>query len=170
MLLNKCKNNSFGFLIITILSGCGNSVSQKQLNNDIYPTATKYSTICYAEDVSSKPSSARILAAHFQTDSILDVSWMKQFDQEGNYEVVISYSVTKPGATISITAGNETINDSLPVTSGVYLESKDWYNFNCERRLLSKSVSLAKGMNTIQLKLSPGLEETNLTLYNLEFM
>jgi hypothetical protein len=120
--------------------------------------------------VSNKPLRAKFLAAHFQTDTILDVSWMKQFDHEGIYELIISYSATEAGASVSITAGSEAITDSLPVTSGVYMESKEWYNFNCERRSLSKQVSLTKGRNTIQLKMTPGPQKKNVVLYSLEFL
>ena len=73
---------------------------------------------------------------------------------EGEYEVILSYSFRKEGINVSVTSEKNTLSDAIGITKGVYDGGKEWYNFNCERKLLAGKLLLRKRLNSIALKVN----------------
>jgi len=119
-----------------------------------YPTATKYATVLYAIDVNTKEGKINNLAGHSVVKGTGQFNWKHEMDTEGEYEVILSYSVRKEGINVSVTSENNTISDAIGITKGVFDGGKEWYNFNCERKLLAGKLLLNKGSNSIALKVN----------------
>lgn len=136
----------------------------------LYPTGNKYATVLYAEEASEKDSSIRLIASHAVISRPSFIEWEKRIPEGGEYEVVIGYAVWNTAATVSITAGDESITEQLPVTTGVFEANDEWYNMNYERKLLKGELSLTEGANRIRLQIEGVNDSTSLMVYSVELM
>ena len=49
-------------------------------------------------------------------------------------------------------------------------KERDWYNFNCERKLLTGNLKLKKGINSITLELKAPVDTFETVIYTLELI
>ena len=142
----------------------------QNINAKIFPTATKYATILYATEANTKKGSIKNLAGHSVIKGTGQFNWKQDIGIEGEYEIVLSYSVREDGASASVNSGINAVTNSLGVTRGVYDQGRDWYNFNCERKLLTGNLKLKKGINSITLKLKAPVDTLETVIYTLELI
>jgi len=140
------------FLVLIIDMSFNTLVAQSSKSS--YPAATKYAKVLYAIEVNTKEGKINNLAGHSVVKGTGQFNWNPEIDMEGEYEVILSYSVRKEGINVSVSSENNTISDAIGITKGVYDGGKEWYNFNCERKLLGGKLLLKKGLNSITLKVN----------------
>ncbi len=132
---------------------------------------TKYAIILYGNEVTATSGNNKQLAAHWQNTGGGLFTWQKDIQEEGSYEVAISYSTNDPGTVAKLSGGDkDTVAAELQVTSGYYPEKKNWYQFNCERRQMPGKLYLHKGKNTISLRLITRSRDRETILYAIELL
>jgi Alpha-L-fucosidase len=137
---------------------------------DIYPTATKHATILYASNATNKEGNPKNLAAHYVFKGPGLFEWKMEIPEKGEYEVVLNYSARKNGASAKIISGKRSIAGPIEITSGVYAENKEWYQFNCERKLIPGRLFLAEGSNSLTLSLNTPDSSFETIIYSLELI
>lgn len=166
------KNTLLSILFISLsitFINCNRNLS-KTSDSTVYPTATKYATILYTAQVTEKVGSTSKLADHFVIKGDGKLKWQTNITESGEYDVVLSYSVRKGGVTAKVSTGNSSISDLLSITEGVYVENKEWYQFNCERKLLTNKLNLNEGKNLIELSLDAPTDDFQTIIFNLELI
>jgi len=161
------------YLLIVIIGICSMQCDgnlYQNINAKIFPTATKYATILYATEVNTKEGSIKNLAGHSVIKGTGQFNWKQDISIDGEYEMVLSYSVRKDGASASVSSGINAVTNSLGVTGGVYEQGRDWYNFNCERKLFTGNLKLKKGINSITLEVKAPVDTFETVIYTLELI
>ena len=156
-------------LVCLFFINCNRHLHQN-IEPTFYPAATKYATVLYATAVNTKEGTINNLAGHSVVKGTGQFNWKQDISMEGEYEVVLSYSVRKDGINVSVTSEKNTINDGIEITKGVYDGGKEWYNFNCERKLLAGKMLLNKGLNSISLKVNAPDQSTETVINTLELI
>ena len=170
--MNIMKNTLFSILCFCISFAsikCNRNLNKTSDSNS-FPTATKYASILYAKQATEKVGTITTYADHFVIKGNGKLKWQVNIAEGGEYEVVLDYSARKEGVTIKVGSDKNTISNSLSVTQGVYIENKDWYQFNCERKLLSNKLSLNTGLNSIDLNLDAPNMDFETIIYALELI
>lgn len=135
-----------------------------------YPTATKYATILFAQDVVRKDTSIKLWVGHCQLKGSGTVKWQPTLNEEGEYDLVLNYSADKDGASVIVRSDNHFISDKINKTGGVFNHYTNWLQFNCERRLLAGKLILVKGINIISLEISAPDKSFETNIYTLELI
>lgn len=131
---------------------------------------TKYSIVLYSDDITEKKGNNQKMAAHWENRGGGDFKWQKDIQDNGKYEVAISYSTKSKGSIVKVFAGKDSISTKLAITSGYYSAGNtDWYAFNCERKQIPGLLTLKKGINVISLKFVAN-NESPINLYSLELI
>ena len=142
-----------GSIICLLFTKCNRHLYQNA-ESTLYPAATKYATILYTIEVNTKEGSINNLAGHSIIKGTGQFNWKQKINAEGEYEMILSYSVRKEGVTVLVSSEKNTISNAIGITKGVYEGGTEWYRFNCERRLLTGKLLLKKGINSIALKVN----------------
>ena len=159
--------------LIIIISICLLQCNENFCQNvkaKIFPAATKYATILYATEVNAKEGSINNLAGHSVIKGTGQFNWKQDISIEGEYEMMLSYSVRKDGASVTVSSEKNAVTNSIGVTRGVYEQGREWYHFNCERKLLTGNLKLRKGINSITLKLKAPVDTFETVIYTLELI
>src|SRR5438105_910434 len=135
-----------------------------------YPTATKYATVLYAIKAIGKGGDIKLYAAHYSVKGNGFFKWQHNFTGDRDYEVVLNYSVRQQGAIVHVSSAKDSISEQINVTGGVYSDYGNWYQFNCERKLLSGVLRLNKGINSITLKVTAPNKDFETIIYALELI
>ena len=162
--------SSFALVLIGILLVNCTMGKREQVDPDYYPSASRFANVLYVLDAKSKEGNIKTYAAHLVLNGKGELIWEQEIVDAGEYEVILGYSVRKNGATASIAAGSDVIADSLDITEGVYEENKDWYQFNCVRKLLKGTLNLSKGSNSIKLRIDVPDSAFESIIYALELV
>ncbi len=164
---------AFIFLLNMFTSSAQHEVSVNQ-KTDKKLLPTKYAVILYGNQVSDTSGNNKMLASHWQNIGGGTFTWKKEINDDGDYEVAISYSTNKAGTVAKISADTSNSNNSvvatLQVTSGYYPEGKEWYKFNCERRQIPGTLHLQKGQNIISLQLITKQADDGIIVYAVELL
>ena len=139
-------------------------------NASIYPGPTKYATSLYISGAKNVEGNMQRLADHFQVTGSGQLQWQHQVAESGEYEVVLSYATHQKGASVKVICSTDTIRSSLLPTQGVYAEHNEWYQFNCERKLLKGKLKLSSGLNTILLQVNAPTDDFKTVVYALELL
>lgn len=170
---NKTKNPIWFVLVVFIIclvfTKCNRHLYQNREPTP-YPAATKYATVLYATSVDTKEGSINNLAGHSVIKGSGQFNWKQEVNTEGEYEIILAYSSRKEGITVSVSSEKNTISDAIGITKGVYDGGKEWYNFNCERKLLSGKLLLKKGINSISLKVNAPDQSSETVINTLELV
>lgn len=160
------------FLTALIFAGiCSFTVNIQQPKPVIpYPAATKYAKVLYAIAVNTKEGNISNMGGHSVIKGTGQFNWNPEIDTEGEYEVILNYSVRKEGVNVSITSEKNTISDAIGITKGVFDGGKEWYNFNCDRKLLAGKLLLKKGVNSIALKVNAPEQSFETVINTLELV
>jgi len=110
------------------------------------------------------------LAGHSVIKGTGQFYWQQQIKNDGEYEIILSYSVRKEGASVIVSSDKDSVNNAIGVTKGVYEGGKEWYHFNCERKLLEGKLLLREGMNFIALKVNAPDETFETVIHTLELI
>lgn len=136
----------------------------------VYPTATKYAYTLYASKANTKEGNSKILAGHSSLKGKGQFTWQLETNWEGAYELILAYSVRKAGGAVTVSSEKNTVTSALQITKSVYEEGKEWYQFNCERKLLSGTLLLRKGIHSITLKVDAPDDNFETVIYTLELV
>src|SRR6266508_1186014 len=145
----KMKNSILivlaGSIICLFFTKCNRHLHQNAESTG-YPAATKYATILYATEVNTKEGNITNLAGHSVLKGNGQFTWEQQINAEGEYEMILSYSVRKDGAAVLVGSEKNTASGAIEITKGAYETGTEWYRFNCERKLLPGKLVLKKGI------------------------
>src|SRR5437868_6717850 len=122
LLQNKKMKNSIllvlvGSIICLLFTNCNRHLYQNA-ESDLYPAATKYATILYAIDMNTKEGSINNLAGHSVIKGTGQFNWKQEINEEGEYEIILSYSVRKEGITVQVSSEKNTISNAIGITKG----------------------------------------------------
>src|ERR1035437_6551039 len=109
-----------GSIICLLFTKCNRHFYQNA--ESLYPTATKYATVLYAIGTNTKEGRINNLAGHSVIKGTGQFNWKQEIDMEGEYEVILSYSVRKEGITVSVSSEKNIISDAIGITRGVRSE------------------------------------------------
>lgn len=142
-----------------------------QPNADEKLLPTKYAVILYSEQVTGTSGNNKMVASHWQNNGGGTFTWQKNISEEGEYEVILSYSTSETGIVAELSSGDKKIVTSeLQVTSGYYPVQKNWYEFNYERRQIPGNLHLYKGQNNISLQLVTKGHDDAIIFYAVELI
>ena len=133
-------------------------------------TATQYARILYVAKVSNKSGDIKNMAAHLVLKGTGQLNWKQEITQAGDYEVILDYSVRQNGSSVTVRSEKNSITNLLDITEGVFPEGKEWFKFNCARKLLAGRLILSKGMNSINLEINPVDKDFETIIYALELI
>lgn len=132
---------------------------------------TKYATVLYASQVTDTSGNNKLLAAHFRNKGGGISTWQKDIKEAGSYKIALSYATHAAGTTAKIyTSETNALTAVLKATSGYYISRKNWYEFNCERKLLPGELTLVKGLNTVTLQLVAGSPADEISIYTIDLI
>ncbi len=144
-----------------------NGFSSKAL---IYPGPTKYATTLYISSATMVEGNMERFADHYQVTGSGQFQWQQEVTEAGEYEVALNYATHQNGASVLVMGGEDTIRTTLPVTQGVYADHKEWYQFNCERKLLKGKLKLSSGLNKILLQVNAQADDFETVVYGLDLL
>jgi len=155
--------------LVFLLAGFIKTFGQQSISNtEINVMPTKYAIVFYANEAIKHTGQNSLMAAHWVNKGGGTFTWEKAMPESGNYEVRICYGEKKPGTTLMISVGKDSLIANLAVTSGYYpAGSTEWSTVNFERKQLQGSLHLNEGTNEITVKLT-GNNETD--LYSIELL
>ena len=145
-------------------------INSLQAQSDNNAMATKYARVLYVSKAADKNGDIKTMAAHVVLKGTGKLRWKEQINEEGNYMVLLNYSVRRNGISVTVGSEKNSVTNVLDITEGVFPEGKEWYQFNCTRKLLTGTLSLSKGTNLISLEVNPSNKDFETIIYSLELV
>ena len=133
-----------------------------------YTTTTKYTVSLFATKTASQEGDIQTLAGQKVIKGACEVTWQITVPAAGEYEAILAYASHNGQNTIEIVCEASRVVDHLPPTSGVYLESGQWYQNSFVRRKLPGTLTLGQETVTVSLRTLDTTEDSAVVLYSIE--
>jgi len=164
---NEAKYKILVLILVIVAFSMSCDTKEESIQTQ-FPTITKYTIPLYGIRAEQKAGKMQTLAGQLVIKGKGKITWQTDIPSEGDYEVTIGYSVNYSGGQAMVSSNSTQVTDSLPITSGVYSETGQWYMNNFERRKLNGMLNLSKGINSISLSIDPPSYDSTVVLFTLE--